>query len=151
LEGEKTYATIQAMKANIPRPVHESYLKHRRDLRWKILAPVIAASVLCVLCSAMVYVATFGYGGDVTLWAEISEIYLAIPTIIFLVILFAVVGGLVFLMARLLSILPRYTFLAQDYSHKIKIYVRRGADYAARPVIFLDSLGASINRIFGRR
>jgi hypothetical protein len=139
------------MKANIPQPVHESYLKHRRDLRWKILAPVIAASVLCVLCSAMVYVATFGYGGDVTLWAEISEIYLAIPTIIFLVILFAVVGGLVFLMARLLSILPRYTFLAQDYSHKIKIYIRRGADYAARPVIFLDSLGASINRIFGRR
>jgi hypothetical protein len=139
------------MKANIPQPVHESYLKHRRDLRWKILAPVIAASVLCVLCSAMVYVATFGYGGDVTLWAEISEIYLAIPTIIFLIVLFALVGGLVFLLARLLSILPRYTFLAQDYSHKIKIYVRRGADYAARPVIFLDSLGASINRIFGRR
>jgi hypothetical protein len=139
------------MKANIPQPVHESYLKHRRDLRWKILAPVIAASVLCVLCSAMVYVATFSYGGDVTLWAEISEIYLAIPTIIFLVVLFALVGGLVFLLARLLSILPRYTFLAQDYSHKIKIYVRRGADYAARPVIFLDSLGASINRIFGRR
>lgn len=139
------------MKANIPQPVHESYLKHRRDLRWKILAPVIAASVLCVLCSAMVYVATFSYGGDVTLWAEISEIYLAIPTIIFLIVLFALVGGLVFLLARLLSILPRYTFLAQDYSHKIKIYVRRGADYAARPVIFLDSLGASINRIFGRR
>ena len=140
------------MNANIPpRPSHESYLKHRRELRWKILAPVIAASVLCVLCSATVYVATFGYGGDVTLWAEISEIYLAIPTIIFLVVLFAIVGGLVFLMARLLSILPRYTFMAQDLSYKMKAYVRRGADYAAKPVIFLDSLGASINRIFGKR
>jgi hypothetical protein len=139
------------MKANIPQPVHESYLKHRRELRWKILAPVIAASVLCVLCSSMVYVATFSYGGDVTLWAEISEIYLAIPTIIFLVIFFALVGGLVFLMARLLSLLPRYTFMAQDFSYKMKAYVRRGADAAAKPVIFLDSLGASINRIFGKR
>jgi hypothetical protein len=140
------------MKANIPpQPSHESYLKHRRELRWKILAPVIAASVLCVLCSVMVYVATFGYGGDVTLWAEISEIYLAIPTVIFLVIAFAAVGGMVFLMARLLSLLPRYTFMAQDLAHKMKDYARRGADYAAKPVIFLDSLGASINRIFGKR
>jgi hypothetical protein len=152
LEREKTYATIQAMNANIPpKPVHETYLKHRREYRWKILAPVIAASVLCVLCSALVYVATFGYGGDVTLWAEISEIYLSIPAIIFLVIAFAFVGGLVFLMMRLLSILPRYTFMAQDLAQKMKVYARRGADYVANPVIFIDSLGASINRIFGKR
>jgi hypothetical protein len=140
------------MNANIPpQPSHETYLKHRRELRWKILAPVIAASVLCVLCSALAYVATFGYGGDVTLWAEISEIYLAIPAVIFLVIAFAAVGGLVFLMARLLSILPRYTFMAQGLSYKMKDYARRGADYVAKPVIFLDSIGASINRIFGKR
>jgi hypothetical protein len=54
-------------------------------------------------------------------------------------------------MARLLSVLPRYTFMAQDLSYKMKAYVRRGADAAARPVIFLDSLGASINRIFGKK
>jgi ABC-type microcin C transport system permease subunit YejE len=152
LERKKRYATIQAMKANIPpKPTHETYLKHRRELKWKILAPVVVSLVLCFACSGLVYVATFGYGGDVSLWAEISEIYLAIPTIIMLVILFAVVGGLVFLMARLLSILPRYTFMAQDLSYKMKAYVRRGADAAAKPVIFLDSIGASINRIFGKR
>jgi hypothetical protein len=140
------------MNANIPpKPVHESYLKHRREYRWKILAPVIAASVLCVLCSGLAYVATFGYGGDVTLWAQIAEIWLAIPTIIFLIVIFAMVGGTVYLMARLLSVLPRYTFMAQDLSYKMKAYVRRGADAVARPVIFLDSLGASINRIFGKR
>jgi ABC-type microcin C transport system permease subunit YejE len=152
LEREKTYATIQAMKANIPsEPVHESYLKHRRELKWKILAPVVMSLILCFICSGLVYVATFGYGGDVTLWAEISEIWLAIPTIIFLVIFFAIIGGSVFLLSKLLSVLPRYTFMAQDLSHKMKAYVRRGADYAVRPVIFLDSLSASINRIFGKR
>ena len=106
---------------------------------------------MCVLCSALAYVATFGYGGDVALWAEIAEIWLAIPTIIFLIIIFALVGGIVFLMTRLLSVLPRYTFMAQDLSYKMKAYVRRGADNAVKPVIFLDSLGASINRIFGKR
>jgi ABC-type microcin C transport system permease subunit YejE len=152
LEWEKTYATIQAMKANIPpKPVHETYLKHRRELKWQILAPVVVSLVLCFACSGLVYAATFNRGGDVALWAQISEIWLAIPTIIVLVIIFALVGGLVFLMSKLLAILPRYTFMAQDFSFKMKTYVRRGADYAAKPVIFLDSLGASINRIFGKR
>ena len=140
------------MKANIPnKPVHETYLKHRRELKWQILAPVVVSLILCFACSGLVYVATFGYGGDVTLWAEISEIWLAIPTIIIMVVIFAIIGGLIFLLTKLLEILPRYTFMAQDLSYKMKAYVRRGADYAAKPVIFLDSLGASINRIFGKR
>ena len=140
------------MKANIPnKPVHETYLKHRRELKWQILAPVVVSLILCFACSGLVYVATFGYGGDVTLWAEISEIWLAIPTIIIMVVIFAIIGGLIFLLTKLLEILPRYTFMAQDFSKKMKTYVRRGADYAAKPVIFLDSLGASINRIFGKR
>lgn len=139
------------MKANLTQPVHESYLKHRKDVRWKIIAPVVVAAVLCVACSALISVVTFSYGGDVARWAEISTIWLSIPTIIFLVILFALVGGMVYLMSKLLGILPRYTFMAQDFSYKVKGFVRRGADYAAKPFIFLDSLGASIDRIFGKR
>ena len=151
LERERTYATIRRMKSNIPRPVHESYLKHRREVKWKIIAPVVAATVLCVACSLLVYVATFDYGGDVARWAEISTIWLSIPTIIFLVVLFALVAGAAFLLTRLLMLLPTYTFKAQEISYRIKGLVRRGADAAARPVIFIGSLGAGINRIFGKR
>ncbi|HJS20485.1 MAG TPA: hypothetical protein VJ785_17180 [Anaerolineales bacterium] len=139
------------MKANIPQPVHESYLKHRREVKWKILAPVIASVVICFVCSALVYVATFSYSGDVARWAQISTIWLSIPTIIFMLIFFALVGGIAFLLTKLLSILPRYTGKTQDIFHKIKSYTRRGTDYAAMPIIFINSLGASIGRIFGRR
>jgi hypothetical protein len=139
------------MKANIPKPVHESYLKHRREVRWKIIAPVVASVVVCVACTALVYVATFSYGGDVARWAQISTIWLSIPTIIIMLVLFVVLAGIVFLLTRLLSLLPRYTGMAQDFSHRVKGIVRRGSDSAARPIIFIDSLGASINRIFGRK
>jgi hypothetical protein len=139
------------MKENLPQPEHETYLKHRKEVRWKILAPVIASAVVCVLCSALVYAATFNYGGDVTLWAQISEIYLAIPAIIFLVVAFAMVAGIAYLLTRLLSILPRYTYQAQGLFWKIRDGVRRGADAVAKPVINIDAIGASINRIFGKR
>lgn len=151
MERKKTYATIQSMKANIPQPAHETYLKHRKEVRWKILAPVIVSVVLCVACSALVVVATFDYGGNVETWAQISTIYLAIPTIIFLVVIFAMVAGIAYLLTRLLAILPRYTYQAQGLFYRIKAAVRRGADAVARPVITIDSIGAGINRIFGKR
>jgi hypothetical protein len=54
-------------------------------------------------------------------------------------------------LTRLLAILPRYTYQAQGLFHKMKIAVRRGADAVAKPVITIDAIGASINRIFGKR
>jgi hypothetical protein len=47
--------------------------------------------------------------------------------------------------------LPRYTFQAQGLAYRIKAALRRAADAAVKPVITIDSLGASINRIFGKR
>lgn len=138
------------MKANIPQPAHESYLKHRKQRTWQILVPVIASAVLCLLLVVLVTAAAFG-GADVAVWAQISEIWLAIPTMVIFLVIFVLLAGMVFLMAKLLSILPTYTFQAQDLAYRVKAAIRRAADAAAKPIITIDALGASINRIFGKR
>ena len=138
------------MKASIPQPAHESYLKHRKQRTWQILVPVIASAVLCLVMVLLVTTAAFG-GADVALWAQISEIWIAIPTMLIFLVIFALLAGMVFLMAKLLSILPTYTFRAQDLTYRLKAAVRRAADAAAKPVITIDALGASINRILGKR
>ena len=130
--------------------MHETYLKYRKDRLWKIIVPVVVGAVLCLVLTGLVVAATV-QGADVGLWAAISEIWIAIPLIIFLLVVFALFGGLVYLMAKLLSILPTYTYKTQGLFYKIRNAVRRGADSVAKPVIFLDSLGASSDRIFGRR
>ena len=130
--------------------MHESYLKYRKDRVWKIIVPVAVSAVLCLLLTVLT-VAAAVQGANVGLWAAISEIWISIPLIIFLLVIFGLVAGMVYLMARLLSILPIYTFKTQGLFYRIRSAVRRGADSVARPVIFLDSLGASINRIFGKR
>ncbi len=147
----ETSGKITVMKANLPKPVHESYLKHRRDLAWKIIFPVVSSSVLCIALIVLINIATFRDGGDVQRWADISTMWIAIPIMIGLLIVLALLGGIVYLLARLLNITPNYTALAQDFFYKIEGYVKRGADVAANPIIFLDSIGASISRFFGRR
>ena len=139
------------MKAKLPQPVHESYLKHRKDLLWKIIFPVVLSSVLCLGSIVLINIATFRDSGDVARWAAISTMWIAIPTIIGMLIVLAVLAGIIYLLARLLNIMPPYTGMVQDFFYKIESYAKRGADAVANQVISINSVAASINRLFGGR
>jgi len=146
-----TYATINMMNAKLPKPVHESYRKHRKDLAWKIIFPVVLSAVLCIGLIVLINLATFRGGGDVQRWADISTMWIAIPILVTLLVFLALLGGIVYLLAKLLNITPNYTIIVQDFFYKIAGYAKRAADAAAKPFIFLDSIGASINRLFGQK
>jgi hypothetical protein len=139
------------MKAKLPEPVHESYLKHRKDLVWKIIFPMVLSSVLCLGLIVLINIATFGGGGDVARWAAISTMWIAIPTMIGMLIVLALLGGIIYLLAKLLNIMPPYTAMVQDFFYKVESYAKRGADAAAKPVISINAVAAGIQRLFGSR
>jgi len=139
------------MKAVLPKPIHASYKRHRKQLTGQIILPVAFAALLCIASIVMVNIATFRDNGDVARWAAISTIWIVIPIMIASLIFLAVLVGLVYLLVRLLNITPHYTGLAQDFVHKLAIRIRLAADAAVKPVIFWDSVGASINRFLGRK
>ena len=140
------------MKASIPRPVHESYLKHRRELAWQIILPVVLTSLLIVALIVLIINVTFFQGaGDLARWAAISTIWIVVPIMIAGLVILAVLGGLIYLMIRLLQLTPTYTGLAQHYVHKAAVYVKRAADAVVRPIFFLDEIGTSVRALFGRK
>jgi len=139
------------MKAVLPKPVHESYQRHRRQLISQILLPMVIAALLFVAMIVLINVATFRSNGDVARWAAISTLWIVIPIMIGSLVFLAILVGLVYLMKRLLNITPVYTGMAQDLVHKLMIRIRLLADQLVKPVIFWDSVGASINRLVGRK
>ena len=138
------------MKAVLPKPVHESYKRHRKQRTTQIILPVALAMLLFIAWIVLVIVGTAG-GGDVGRWAAISTMWIAIPVCIMGFTFLLLLGGLVYLMGRLLDITPTYTGRVQDFVHKLAIRIRRAADAAAKPVITVSSVGASINRFLGRK
>jgi heme/copper-type cytochrome/quinol oxidase subunit 2 len=138
------------MNAKFPQPVHESYMKHRKDRAWKIIFPVVFSVVLCIALIVLVNVATFRDNGDVARWAAVSTIWIIIPIMIGMLIFTALLGGLVYLMYKLLDVAPTYTGMAQDYVHKAALYIKRGADAVVRPIINLNGILASISAFFER-
>jgi hypothetical protein len=138
------------MKATIPHPVHESYKRHRKQLVWQIILPMVLATLLFIALIVLIWFATFRDNGDVARWAAISTIWIVAPIMIGLLIFTALLGGLVYLMKKLLNITPTYTGLAQDYVHIAMGYVKRASEAIVKPVLQLNGILASINAFFER-
>jgi hypothetical protein len=150
-DGGGNYVKIQMMKAVLPKPVHESYRRHRKQLTSQIILPVVIAGLLFIAMIVFINIATFRDNGDVARWAAVSTIWIVIPIMIASLIFLAVLIGLIYLLVRLLNITPTYTGLAQDFVHKLAIRIRLAANALVKPIIFIDSVGASINRLLGRK
>lgn len=147
-----SYATIKIMKAELPKPVHGSYRRHRSQLTGQIILPVVLAVLLCLaLVVVLINVTLIQNGGDINRWAAISTIWIVIPVILAGVIFLLVLLGVIYLLARLLGVAPVYTIKAQDLVQMLGTRIRRAADRPVRPIIFLDSIGASIKTLLGRK
>ena len=139
------------MKVVIPEPVHESYRRHRKQRTSQIILPIVLAAILFLGMVVLVNIATFRDNGDVGRWAAISTIWIAIPLCIMGFVFLLVLGGLVYLMGRLLGIAPRYTGKVQDFVHKLAIRIRRVADMTVKPVFAVNGFGATIKALLGRK
>ena len=139
------------MKDVFPEPVHESYRRHRKQRTSQIILPMVLVAILFLGMIVLVNIATFRDNGDVGRWAAISTIWIVIPVCIAGFIFLALLGGLVYLMARLLGVAPTYTGMAQDFVHKLAIRIRRAADMAVKPVFSVNGFGAALKALLGRK
>lgn len=117
----------------------------------QIILPMVLSGLVFIALIVLISLATFGGNGDVARWSAISMMWLASHVFVLQFIFLALLVGIIYLLGRLLGIVPNYTGMAQGLVHKLMIRIRLAADAAVKPVIFVDSIGASINRFLGRK
>jgi uncharacterized membrane protein len=143
------YAKIIGMEPQFSEN-HPSYQKHRRQFWLQVFLPMSLAAAIIVALAVTTGIAAFGENGDAPRWAAISTIWLVIPVIVFGLIVLAVLIGIVFLLARTLRVLPPYSSKAQYYVNRGASEAKRFSDMAAKPVLFIEGVMASLKAIFGR-
>ncbi len=137
------------MDTKLPHPpVHASYLRHRKEMTWQIVMPIVLTFVVLIALIVLIILATFRANGDVERWAAISTIWIVIPIMIGLLIFLALMIGIVYLLAKLLHITPKYTGIAQDYVYLAKGYVDRALDTIVKQVVEVEVVIAKIQRFF---
>ena len=138
------------MKAKLPQPIHESYLKHRKQRTWRIVMPVILASVLLIALIVLINIATFRDNGDVARWAAVSTILMVVPIMVGLILFLVLLVGIAYLLGRLLGVTPHYTGLAQDYVYRAAAIIKRALDALVKQIIEMQGVLASIREFFRR-
>ena len=129
---------------------HPSYKNHRRQFWTQIFLPILIAVLLIIAIAVLTGTAAFGENGDSPRWAAISTIWLVIPVMIFGLVFLAILAGFIYLLARALKVMPPYSSEAQYYVDRATNEIKRFSDVAAKPVLFLEGIKASLKAFFGR-
>jgi hypothetical protein len=124
------------------RPDSPTLRAHRRQLVWQILLPVLLVVLLGV--AAGVFVARAGVPGD-RLGADVALIWLIAPLLAVALILLVLLAAMVYGMARLLQIVPRFTGRAQEIAGRIEGGTKKAADVAAGPILWVHEVVAVID------
>jgi hypothetical protein len=129
-----------------PRPIDSPTVHaHKRQLAWQILVPFLVVTALII--AAAVLVAT-GAASGTRAWADVSIIWLIAPMLVPALFFVIVLGSLIYGIAKLTQITPRYTGKAQDFFALLSGWMRKIADGAAKPFVWYQQAGAVIKSIF---
>ncbi len=125
-----------------------THAAHRREVLLQISMPLLIG-VLLVL-AAIIGVVWAGVVGSpdvngtplVSRWADVSLLWLLIPALIFALIFLILLGSLVYALTMLLSVLPGYARLTQDFFLRVQEKTKLVADKLVEPVLKLHSFRA---------
>jgi hypothetical protein len=120
-------------------------LAHKRQLAWQILVPFFVV-VVFILASAVLVVTNSSSASRV--WADVSTIWLIAPMLIFALLSVVVLGFLIYGIARLLKVTPRYTGKAQEFFTTLSNRSRMVANGTTKPVVWFQQAGAILKSIF---
>jgi uncharacterized membrane protein len=143
-----SYVKIEEMKSMLPfSQDHPSYQLHRRQMWTQILLPILLTVVVFIAIIVVTSIATFRDNEDVGRWAAISTIWLVLPLMIAGLIVLAILLGIIYLLARLIGLIPPYSNQAQRFVYRIEGYVKSGTEMIVKPILFVDIIKSQIKKI----
>jgi lysylphosphatidylglycerol synthetase-like protein (DUF2156 family) len=118
---------------------------HKRQLAWQILVPFLVATA--VILGVAVLVAS-GSADTNRPWADVSFVLMIAPMLLVALMVVSVLGLLIYGIARLLKVTPKYTAKAQSYVASAAAGARKLADGSTKPVVWAQQARAVFKSIF---
>lgn len=115
--------------------------KHRREVFWQITIPLVIALIIVIALAILIPVV--GTQDSVSQWADVSLIWLIVPMMVLALITLLILAALVYVLARLLNVLPFYTNSVQEFFALFRDQVAVLGDKLVEPVLGIQSRIAS--------
>jgi hypothetical protein len=116
---------------------------HKRQLAWQIILPVALVAGLGIV--AGVFTVRAG-SGEARLWADVALIGLIVPLLLLGLTLTILLGFMIYGLARLTRVTPDFTGPAQKLADRLATGVKKFADTAVRPIVWINQAVAAVER-----
>jgi hypothetical protein len=114
---------------------------------WQITLPLVLGVVVVLVLAVFAGLAS---EAEASLWADISVIFLLIPTMFVALLFLLLVAGFIYVLLRLLKVVPGYARVVQNFVYKVEHRARSGANLAAEPIYRYHSFIAAVRTLFRR-
>jgi uncharacterized membrane protein len=153
-----------------------THAKHRKEVFWMVLFPAILGGLLLVAAVVGLIIMTVNEArveqtvtpveavtagdfsveeqgmmlyerGTTSRLSSISQIWLIMPVCLFSLLFLGILAGLVFLVTKLINVLPGYMLKAQEALAMVSFRVKNLLDKAVEPLVKYNSFMASVRQV----
>ena len=124
----------------------KTHAEHNREVFWQIILPLVIGILLLIAAlAAIIFSATLPVT-DVGRWADVSLMWLILPSLFFALIILVITIGLVYGVSLLLRVIPRYARIIQLYFEQGKGKISQLTNLMVEPVLRIHSIWAATRR-----
>jgi hypothetical protein len=121
---------------------------HKRQFAWQILIPLILVVMIIFVAGGLVITDAVSGSGQTRVWADISVIWLIVPTLFFALAILVILVTTIYGMAKLLQTIPPYSGKIQGIFRQFSSAMRSVADRTVKPLILIRQAESILLRIF---
>lgn len=116
---------------------------------WQIIFPGLVGLILVGLLCAWIVVAVSP--GNISRFAEASTVLLVIPVLFFSLFSLLLLGLLIYLVQRIIRVIPPFTTRVVEFMEKIQEAVRKISEVIVKPAIQPTSVITGIRNLFTKK
>ena len=131
-------------KSNLPERNPETYAQHKKEVFWQIMFPMLIGIIIIFAMFAFIFVSVRTGASDLSRYADVSLIWLIIPSLIIALIFLVLIAAFIYLFTVVLRILPRYSHLALLYLEIGKYKLIRITSQITNPIVKTKSIWAVV-------
>jgi hypothetical protein len=121
--------------------------RHRRETWWQVTFPLLIGLVGVLILSV---VTSSVSSVDVSRLAKMAVIWLLIPALVLSVIFFVILVGLIYVLVRLIAIIPHYSYRVQYQFARVGSKSEQICNLVSEPIIRIRSFRAGL-RVLRKR
>ena len=116
---------------------------------WQIIFPALVGLILVGLLCTWIVISVSP--GKISRFAEISTVLLVIPVIFFSLFTFILLGLLIYLVQRMIQVIPPFTAQVVEFLEKVQEFAHNFSESIVKPVIQPTSVILGIRNLFSKK